>query len=93
MIRKGKNTHSGTILPDHLYHAPKSSACMVRSPSHLFPKNKNNSFIKNVEEHSLKIPSPTSYEKPMNWLNNTARDLQKGEKRVTVIDKIYIEKK
>ena len=46
-----------------------------------------------MEDHSRKIPSPCAYEKPMNWLSKTARDLRKGDKRLTVIDKIYNEKK
>ena len=77
MFRKTVTTHSGTILPEHLYHPPRSSACMVRSPSYSLNKTSNKSFINVVEEHSKRIPSPTDYEKNLNWLNNTARDLSK----------------
>ena len=65
----------------------------MRSPSYTFPKTINKTFINRTEEHSKRIPSPTEYEKPMKWINNTARDLSKGSKRKTIIDQIFIEKK
>jgi len=93
MFKSRAKVHSGTILPEHLYHPPKSSACMTRSPSNVFPKSKNQSFINKVVAHSKQVPAPSAYNKPMRWLNNTARDLGKGSKRKTIIDEIYIEKK
>lgn len=93
MFRRTTNFHSGTILPEHLYHPPKSSACLLRSPCHKFPITENKSFINLVEEHSRRIPSPSDYNKNLTWLNKTARDLSKGSMRKTIIDQIYIEKK
>lgn len=93
MFKKHRTLHSGTILPEHLYHPPKSTGCLRSSPSYLFPKTKNKSFIKLVEEHSKKVPAPTAYERKMQWISKTARDLSKGSMRRTVIDQIYREKK
>lgn len=93
MFRKTSNIHSGTILPEHLYHPPRSSACLVRPPGYSFPKTKNKNFIKVMEEHGKRVPSPSDYYKTLNWLNKTQRDLGKGSKRKTIIDEIYQEKK
>ena len=40
MFRKTSNFHSGTILPEHLYHPPKSNACMPEAPSYSIPRTK-----------------------------------------------------
>lgn len=38
MFHKTNHDHSGTLLPEHMYHPPKSSACLTRAPSYSFPK-------------------------------------------------------
>ncbi|CAI2374160.1 unnamed protein product [Moneuplotes crassus] len=93
MFKKHIGINKGSILPENMYHPPKSQASLLKSPSYRFPKTKNKSFIHLMEKHGKAVPGPSDYEKPMKWINNTARDLGKGVKRVTVIDQIYKEKK
>ena len=89
MFRKANHDHSGTLLPEHLYHPPKSSACLTRAPSYSFPKTNNKKFIRVIEEHSKKVPAPSDYNKTINWINRFQKDLLKGAKRKTIIDQIY----
>ena len=93
MFRKTTHEHSGTLLPEHLYHPPKSSACLVRNPSYSFPKTNNKMFMRVIEEHGKRIPAPWEYNKTVNWINRFQKDLLKGSKKKTIIDQIYCEKK
>lgn len=93
MFKKTSTNHTGTILPEHLYHPPRSNACLSSSPSYKIPKCSNKSFIQVVEEHSKGIPASSDYSKPLNWLSATVRGLGKGSKRNTIIDQIFKEKK
>lgn len=46
-----------------------------------------------MEDHSRRVPSPSDYDKSINWIKKTTRDLSKGSMRKTIIDQIYAEKK
>ena len=73
------------------YKCPQSGALPYTHPKYTIPKCKSKSFLDGVQKRAKNTPAPNSYKKELSWKGKNA--LMKGPKRITIIDKIRVEKK
>ena len=86
LTTEGNNIHGFWF-----YNCPKSGGQPYAYPKYTIPKCKSKSFLDGVQKLAKNTPAPNSYKKEMSWKGKNAQI--KGPKRITVIDKIMVEKK
>lgn len=76
-----------------LYKCPGSGRVKERVPQYSFPKNKGRSYLEALQKWAKRVPSPVEHHSNLKWIKNNSNGHNKGSDRITIIDKIFKEKK